>query len=72
MKVRQLFGIAIGALLGATLGAVAGSMTIGPGFGTYVGIAIGAGGEDMSQLSHRGAGAFSILVIARPLPTNTP
>ena len=35
-------GIAIGAFWGGLLGVVVGSMSIGPGFGAYVGIAIGA------------------------------
>jgi hypothetical protein len=42
MELRQILGIAIGALLGAFLGVVVGSITIGPGFGGYVGIADGA------------------------------
>ena len=42
MELRQILGIGIGALLEACLGVIVGSVTIGPGFGAYVGIAIGA------------------------------
>jgi hypothetical protein len=41
MELRQILGIAVGALLGGALGAVVGSRAIGPGFGAYVGIATG-------------------------------